>query len=85
MKSIRYMAAAALTTVATMALATPPYEISGLHTDLAFTAAVTQAQKLGGTCQITTSDPQQSGASAQCGFGVRDISATSRHSRSIAV
>ena len=68
MRSIRYWVAAALTAVATMALAKSPYEISGLHTELTFSEAVAQAQKLGGSCQITRDESQQSGTSAQCEY-----------------
>lgn len=68
MRSIGYIAAAALGAVAAMALAESPYEISGLHTELAFSDAVTQAQKLGGICQITRDESQESGTSAQCEY-----------------
>ncbi len=68
MRSIRTMTGAALTVVATITLAQSPYEINGLHTELVFTAAVAQAQKLGGNCQITPPATPDGGSSAQCEF-----------------
>jgi len=68
MSSIRYLAGAALVFVPVIALAQSPFEISGLHMELDFTEAVAKAEKLGGTCQITTSRTQDGGKIAQCGY-----------------
>lgn len=68
MSSIRYLTGAALVFVPVIALAQSPFEISGLHMDLVFTEAVAKAEKLGGTCQITTSRTQEGGKIAQCEY-----------------
>jgi hypothetical protein len=68
MKSIRNLVGAALAIVAVTALAQSPYEINGLHTELVFTAAIAQAEKLGGNCQITPSATQDGGTSALCEY-----------------
>jgi hypothetical protein len=68
LKLIRKMTGAALAAIAAMALAQSPYEINGLHTELVFTEAVAQAEKLGGTCQVAAPGTQEGGTSAQCEF-----------------
>jgi hypothetical protein len=68
MGSIRNLSGAAPAVIAAIALAQSPYEIHGLHTDLVFTEAVAQAEKLGGNCQITASGTQDGGTSARCEY-----------------
>jgi len=68
MPLFRNLAGAALAVLAASALALSPYEIHGLHTELIFTEAVAQAEKLGGKCQISTASTQAGGKSALCEY-----------------
>jgi hypothetical protein len=68
MRSIRKLTAAVLVAVSAIAQAESPYQILGLHTDLIFTEAVALAEKLGGNCQTTTSETQDGGLLAECGY-----------------
>jgi hypothetical protein len=68
MVSMRNLLGAVLAVVAASALARSPYEIHGLHTELIFTEAVAMAEKLGGTCQITTSRSPAGRRNARCDF-----------------
>ena len=50
-----------------IALAQSPFQISGLHTDLVYTEAVAQAQRLGGNCQ-RSAEWTTDGESVQCEY-----------------
>jgi hypothetical protein len=68
MSSIRKLVAAALSCLSAIAMAQSPYQVSGLHTDLVFTDAVAQVEKLGGDCRISAVSAEEGGTSAECDF-----------------
>lgn len=68
MRLIWNLSAVLLSAAAAVAQAQPPYAIHGLHTDLVFTEALAQAEKLGGKCQVSLSRSQEGGTNAECEF-----------------
>jgi len=68
MNPVSYMVAAALAVLPATALAQPPFEISGLHTDLVFTEAMSKAETLGGDCRISNSRTKEGAKMAYCEF-----------------
>ncbi|MEZ5501647.1 MAG: hypothetical protein R3E50_02925 [Halioglobus sp.] len=68
MGTVRIYLLLALAVLPAFAIAASPYVISGLSTDLVFTEAVAQAEKLGGDCQLAASRNDDGGTSAQCEY-----------------
>ncbi|MCB1688911.1 MAG: hypothetical protein KDI33_10510 [Halioglobus sp.] len=64
----RILAGMFLLIASTGAPAQSPYTISGLHLDLVLGAAVSQAEKLGGRCEVNASRANESGKSVQCEY-----------------
>jgi hypothetical protein len=68
MNSKRKVVGAALAVFAVIAMAQSPYEINGLHTDLAFTEAVAIAEKQHGNCQFSESKRRDGKRIARCEY-----------------
>ena len=76
MNTFRALAGVALVFGPAVAFAAPAFDISGLHIELPFNAAVAQAEKLGGVCQLSTSR-REDAVYAKCeNFYCEEASAT---------